>query len=196
MLIKDQYAKDAGAWCNLNKPKLSESEADVVIFGIPFDEGVSYRSGASEGPVVLRKNTFSSTPYTERFESIADLKVLDAGDFCCEKQGKAVCGGNGLCRRSRQKRNLFYCGGRRPLRDDPHRSRNRPGPERTVRYHPYRRALRPVRHPRRRPPFPRLRAETGTGAEKYRRNRKSVFYRHPFDRTRRIRIQGEKTTSW
>lgn len=86
MLIKDQYAKDAGAWCSLNKPKLSESEADVVIFGIPFDEGVSYRSGASEGPVVLRKNTFSSTPYTERFESIADLKVFDAGDFCCENR--------------------------------------------------------------------------------------------------------------
>jgi agmatinase len=86
MLIKDEYAKDSGAWCGLNRPELQENESDIVIFGIPFDEGVSYRSGASEGPVVLRKNTFSSTPYTERFESIEGLKVLDAGDFCSDNR--------------------------------------------------------------------------------------------------------------
>lgn len=81
MKNRDKYAKDSGAWCNLNKPELSEKEVDVVIFGIPFDESVSYRSGASDAPSVLRKNTFTSTPFTERFESIADLKVYDAGDF-------------------------------------------------------------------------------------------------------------------
>ena len=81
MKNRDKYAKDSGAWCNLNKPELSEKEVDVVVFGIPFDESVSYRSGASDAPSVLRKNTFTSTPYTERFESIADLKVYDAGDF-------------------------------------------------------------------------------------------------------------------
>lgn len=86
MLVKDEFARDNGAWCNLNKPELSEKEVDVVIFGIPFDEGVSYRSGASEGPGVLRKNTFSSTPYTERLESFSDLKVLDAGDFRSENR--------------------------------------------------------------------------------------------------------------
>lgn len=86
MLVKDQYSKDSGAWCNLNQPDLTEKDVDVVIFGIPFDEGVSYRSGASEGPVILRKNTFSSTPYTEQFESIEDLKVYDAGDFQCESR--------------------------------------------------------------------------------------------------------------
>lgn len=88
MLVKDQYAKDSGAWCNLNKPDLSEKEVDLVVFGIPFDEGVSYRSGASDGPSVLRKNTFSSTPYTERLESFADLKVFDAGDFQSENREK------------------------------------------------------------------------------------------------------------
>lgn len=86
MLVKDRFAQDSGAWCNLNKPYLTEKDVDVVIFGIPFDEGVSYRSGASEGPAVLRKNTFSSTPYTEQFESIADLKVYDAGDFHSENR--------------------------------------------------------------------------------------------------------------
>lgn len=68
MLEKDKFALDPGAWCSLNRPGLNESDADIVIFGIPFDKGVSYRSGAAEGPSVLRQNTFSSTPYTESFE--------------------------------------------------------------------------------------------------------------------------------
>ena len=81
MLERDQFAKDSGAWCNLNKPEMSEKEADLVIFGIPFDKGVSYRAGASKGPSSLRENTFCSTPYTEQFESFARLNVYDAGDF-------------------------------------------------------------------------------------------------------------------
>ncbi len=81
MRKKDQFSKNEGAWCNLNKPKLDPSDADVVVFGIPFDEGVSYRSGAADGPEALRKNTFTSTPYTERFEDFSSLKVHDAGDF-------------------------------------------------------------------------------------------------------------------
>lgn len=81
MRVKDEFAQNSGAWCNLNRPELTENEADVVIFGIPFDQGVSYRGGASQGPAVLRENTFHSTPYTEQFESFAHLKVHDAGDF-------------------------------------------------------------------------------------------------------------------
>jgi len=81
MLERDQFAKDSGAWCNLNKPEMSEKEADLVIFGIPFDKGVSYRAGASKGPSTLRENTFCTTPYTEQFESFARLNVYDAGDF-------------------------------------------------------------------------------------------------------------------
>jgi len=86
MLKRDEFAKDSGAWCNLNKPELSEQEVDIVVFGIPFDEGVSYRAGASGGPSVLRENTFASTPYTEHFESMASMKVYDAGDFMCENR--------------------------------------------------------------------------------------------------------------
>ncbi|QIB67830.1 agmatinase [Aminipila butyrica] len=81
MLKRDEFSKDSGAWCNLNKPELSEKEADVVVFGIPFDKGVSYRAGACGGPSVLRENTFASTPYTEQFESFERLNVYDAGDF-------------------------------------------------------------------------------------------------------------------
>jgi agmatinase len=81
MITKDKFAKDPGVWCGLNKPELSEKEADAVIFGIPFDEAVSYRGGAAQGPKVMRENTFTPSPYTENFESFANLKVFDGGDF-------------------------------------------------------------------------------------------------------------------
>lgn len=87
MLKRDKFSKDSGAWCNLNKPELTEKDADIVIFGIPFDEGVSYRSGASEAPSILRQNTFASTPYTEQFESMTRLNVYDSGDFESENRG-------------------------------------------------------------------------------------------------------------
>lgn len=82
MLKKDKFALDKDAWCSLNCPELKEEDADIVIFGIPYDKGVSYRGGAAEGPDCLRQNTFTSTPYTERLRSMEDLKVLDAGNFC------------------------------------------------------------------------------------------------------------------
>ncbi|NCB41848.1 MAG: agmatinase [Clostridia bacterium] len=81
MITKDKFAKDSGSWCGLNRPELSEKEVDAVIFGIPFDEAVSYRGGAGQGPKVMRENTFTSTPYTENFESFSALKVFDGGDF-------------------------------------------------------------------------------------------------------------------
>lgn len=82
MLKKDQFALDKEAWCNLNQPDCSEEDVDIVIFGIPYDKGVSYRGGAAEGPDCLRQNAFTSTPYTEKLQSIEELKVLDAGNFC------------------------------------------------------------------------------------------------------------------
>ncbi len=47
MLKKDQFALDKEAWCNLNQPDCSEEDVDIVIFGIPYDKGVSYRGGCS-----------------------------------------------------------------------------------------------------------------------------------------------------
>lgn len=86
MLKKDKYASDKGAWCGLNRPDLEVGETDAVIFGIPFDEGVSYRSGAAEGPSVLRQNTFSSSPFTESFESLGRFTVHDCGDFIADNR--------------------------------------------------------------------------------------------------------------
>ncbi len=84
MLVKNKDAQNPGAWCGLNQPDLLPEEADAVIFGIPFDKGVSYRSGAKEGPQVLRENTYSPTPFTEHFASFSNLKVVDLGDFIYE----------------------------------------------------------------------------------------------------------------
>ena len=83
MRIKKENITEA-TWCGLNHPQLKEEDADVVIFGIPYDGGVSYRGGASEAPEYLRKNTLCSTPCTERLDYFEDLKVVDGGDFTGE----------------------------------------------------------------------------------------------------------------
>lgn len=81
MLKRDKHASHPGTWCGLNRPDLDKLSADAVIFGIPFDEAVSYRGGAKEAPALLRANTYTPSPYTENFQSFADLTVYDAGDF-------------------------------------------------------------------------------------------------------------------
>ena len=48
MLKKSKDALDPQSWCGLNRPDRKETEVDAVLFGIPFDGGVSYRGGAAE----------------------------------------------------------------------------------------------------------------------------------------------------
>ena len=84
MLVKNEHAKRPETWCGLNKPGQAEMDVDAVIFGIPFDGGVSYRGGAAEAPDLLRANTLCSTPCTERLAYFADFSVLDAGNFVGE----------------------------------------------------------------------------------------------------------------
>ena len=84
MLKKNRDALDEQSWCGLNRPQMKETEADCVIFGIPFDEGVSYRGGAAQAPEVLRANTKHSTPCTERLFYYESYNVHDAGDFIGE----------------------------------------------------------------------------------------------------------------
>lgn len=81
MLVKDEFAKKKETWCGLNRPEMTPEEADAVIFGIPYGEGVSYRGGAEEAPKTLRENTLCSTPCTERLEWFDTFNVVDAGDF-------------------------------------------------------------------------------------------------------------------
>lgn len=81
MIKRVGYAKDPEVWCGLNRVDMKMEDVDVIIFGIPYDKGVSYRGGTEEGPGVLRENTRCSTPFTENFESFESLNIYDAGDF-------------------------------------------------------------------------------------------------------------------
>ena len=89
----NDLAKDSRIWCGLNRPDKDEESVDAVIFGIPFDGGVSYRGGAKEAPDILRANTISSTPCTEKLEFYQDFSVFDGGNFTC---GEAVSSGTDL----------------------------------------------------------------------------------------------------
>jgi agmatinase len=77
----EEMIKEEGLWAGLNRPQISMGNADIVVFGIPFDGGVSFRAGAKDGPRELREITYSIYPITERWESFPDLKVLDLGDI-------------------------------------------------------------------------------------------------------------------
>ena len=78
MLKKSKDVLDPQSWCGLNRPDKKETEVDAVIFGIPFDGGVSYRGGAAQAPEVLRANTKHSTPSTERITSPLRIPACEA----------------------------------------------------------------------------------------------------------------------
>ena len=68
-------------WCGLNRPDIDTKDADAVIFGIPFDGGVSFRNGAADAPRHIRNITYTSAPSTEYFEDMFNVKIKDIGDF-------------------------------------------------------------------------------------------------------------------
>lgn len=72
--------KNPALWAGLNKPDISMADCDVAVFGIPFDGGVSFRSGAKTAPDALRNITYTISPTTEDFQDFSDLKVKDMGN--------------------------------------------------------------------------------------------------------------------
>ena len=78
---KNDHALNANTWFGLNKPGQEIKDVDTVIFGIPYDGGVSYRGGASQAPDLLRANTDHATACSERLGFFQDFRVLDAGNF-------------------------------------------------------------------------------------------------------------------
>ena len=59
------------------------SEADVVVWGVPFDCATSNRPGARFGPAAIRRASaiFDGDPqYPSRRDPFAALAVIDAGD--------------------------------------------------------------------------------------------------------------------
>jgi agmatinase len=65
-------------------PRLDEvSSADIVVAGVPFDSGVSYRPGARFGPSHVRASSKLLRPYNPAaaVAPFAQLQVADAGDI-------------------------------------------------------------------------------------------------------------------
>jgi agmatinase len=65
-------------------PRLADvGDADTVIWGIPFDGGVSYRPGARFGPNHIRQSSRLLRPYNPALDSepFARAQVADAGDL-------------------------------------------------------------------------------------------------------------------
>ena len=65
-------------------PQIHEvSKADVAIVGIPFDAGVSYRSGARFGPSHVREASRLLRPFNPATQTspFGIQQVVDAGDF-------------------------------------------------------------------------------------------------------------------
>lgn len=81
MNYRNDHAKSSNTWFGLNKPEKMPEEVDAVIFGIPYDGGVSYRGGAAQAPDLLRANTDHATPCSERLDFFKDFEILDAGNF-------------------------------------------------------------------------------------------------------------------
>lgn len=81
-----ELIKDSAIWAGLNKPGMPVEEADVVLFGIPFDGATSFRSGTRTAPNELRQITYTIDPTTEDFECFDDLKVVDLGDVNCDAE--------------------------------------------------------------------------------------------------------------
>jgi len=77
----EEMIQDQRLWAGLNRPMISMENTDVVVFGVPYDGGVSFRVGAKDAPQGVREITYFIHPITERWESFADLKVLDLGDI-------------------------------------------------------------------------------------------------------------------
>ena len=65
-------------------PRLSEvGDADALVWGVPFDTGVSYRPGARFGPNHVRQSSRLLRPYNPALdaEPFAVRQVADAGDL-------------------------------------------------------------------------------------------------------------------
>lgn len=58
------------------------AEADIVLYGAPFDSTTSYRPGARFGPAAMRHESYgleTYSPYQDK--DLTDVKVFDSGDM-------------------------------------------------------------------------------------------------------------------
>lgn len=86
MKTVQEMIKENTIWAGLNCPHIKMEDADIVVFGVPFDGGVSFRSGAKDGPRAIRNITYTIPPTTERWEDLSSLQILDQGDITAENR--------------------------------------------------------------------------------------------------------------
>lgn len=58
------------------------TDADIVLYGAPFDSTTSYRPGARFGPAAMRHESYgleTYSPYQDK--DLTDIKVFDSGDM-------------------------------------------------------------------------------------------------------------------
>jgi agmatinase len=81
-----QVPRFAGIATFARLPRLEDvPRADVVVVGVPFDSGVSYRPGARFGPAHVREASRLLRPYNPAVDvsPFATQQVADAGDIAC-----------------------------------------------------------------------------------------------------------------
>jgi agmatinase len=79
-----QIPRYAGDTTFARLPRLADvPDADIAIWGLPFDSGVSYRPGARFGPNHIRQSSRLLRPYNpaQDVEPFARAQVADAGDL-------------------------------------------------------------------------------------------------------------------
>ena len=60
-------------------------DAEICIFGVPFDATETYRKGARFGPESIREASFSVEEYSPDLDlDLGDLNIADLGDIDVE----------------------------------------------------------------------------------------------------------------
>ena len=86
----------------------SFEEAEIVLYGAPFDSTTSFRPGARFGPSAIRHESFgleTYSPYQDR--DLMDIRVFDSGDLelCCGSSEKGLRIYRIVQRKSRKRQN-------------------------------------------------------------------------------------------
>lgn len=81
-----QVPRFAGLATFARLPRVEDVEdPQVLVVGVPFDSGVTYRPGARFGPAHIRQSSRLLRPYNPALDSepFRNAQVVDAGDLAC-----------------------------------------------------------------------------------------------------------------
>ncbi|HEY3313051.1 MAG TPA: agmatinase [Anaerolineales bacterium] len=68
-------------WADLYRPGIAPSEANITVFGVPFDGLASARRGAALAPERIRFWSRHLTPFSEDRIDLRAMNICDLGDF-------------------------------------------------------------------------------------------------------------------